>query len=224
MGVDLSQYVVDQGRVDLGIHRQYPISCIGKCGAFYRIFFGQEYRVAIRKGQVDCTVGMMVGKGMRREGDAQFLQVLEKALRMADTGHGMNVGFVEVCGSGCLVGAQQIVKDLTIESHLILPFARLAAIHYNCINCLQARYRFAQRTSGEHTSVSKAPLSVDDRDFNITLQAIMLQAVIAKHDIALRIGLQCRLSRGEAIRAYPHRAYIAMRHQKGLIPDLCGRA
>jgi len=50
MGVDLSQYVVYQGWVDLSFHTQYPISCVSECGAFYRIFFGQEYRIAIFEG------------------------------------------------------------------------------------------------------------------------------------------------------------------------------
>ena len=109
MGGDLSQYVVYQGWVDLSIHTQYPISRISECGAFYRIFFGQEYRIAICEGQVGCAVRVMVGKSVRREEDAQCLQMLEIALRVADTGHGVNFGFVKIIGrfvkiggSGCL--------------------------------------------------------------------------------------------------------------------------
>ena len=71
MGFYLSQYVVDQGRVELGIHAQHPVSGIGECGAFYRIFFGQEYRIAPGKGQVGRNIRMMVGKSVRREGNVQ---------------------------------------------------------------------------------------------------------------------------------------------------------
>jgi len=57
MGFDLSQYVVDQGWVDLGIHAQHPVAGIGECGAFYRIFFGQEYRIAAGKREVSREIG-----------------------------------------------------------------------------------------------------------------------------------------------------------------------
>src|SRR5665647_3041212 len=108
MGVYLSQYVIYQGRVDLGIHTQYPISRISECAAFYRIFFGQEYRIAIREGQVGCTVGMMVGKSVRREGDTQRLQMLEIAFRVTDTGHGMHVRLLKSAGAAVWSGFSKL--------------------------------------------------------------------------------------------------------------------
>ena len=67
MGFDLPQYVFKQGRIDPGIDTQHPLSRIGECRAFYRIFFRQEYRIALGKGKFVRTVRMMVGKSMRRE-------------------------------------------------------------------------------------------------------------------------------------------------------------
>ena len=91
MGFYLSQYVVDQGWVDFGIYAQHPVSGIGECSAFYRIFFGQEYCIAAGKSEIGLKVRMMVWKSVRRKGNAQRLQMLEEALRMPDTGNRMIV-------------------------------------------------------------------------------------------------------------------------------------
>ena len=60
----LSQYVIGQGWVDPVFHAQHPISLVSECVTFYRIFFGEEYCIAIRKGQVGCTVRVMVGESV----------------------------------------------------------------------------------------------------------------------------------------------------------------
>jgi hypothetical protein len=97
---DLSQYVVEQSRVDPGIHAQYPISFISECGAFYRIFFGEEYRIAIGKGEICGAIGMMVGKRVRREGEAERFQMPEITLRMADARDRVTAQLAKLDGTG----------------------------------------------------------------------------------------------------------------------------
>src|SRR3989338_2083963 len=128
MGGYLSQYVFDQGRVDLGIHMQRPISLIGERGAFYRIFFGEEYCVATRKGQVVCGVRMMVGESVRCEGDAQCLQVPEITRREAYAGHGMIAQRMKMAGGNSFAGIEQVMESFSRQAHRVLACRRWAGV------------------------------------------------------------------------------------------------
>jgi len=207
----------------LSIYTQYPISSISECGAFYRIFFGQEYRFATGKVKVGCGVGVVVWKWVRRKRDTQCLQVFKVALRMSDAGDGMDFGFVKIIGSGCQAWIEEVVKDRPVEAHGMLARSGYATVHYHRIHRLQARGRFAQRSGGEQPAIAQPSLAIDDRDFDIALHAVVLQAVITQHHIALRVGLQCSARGGDAIPAHPDRAEFAPCHQQRLVASLlCG--
>lgn len=85
----------------MSIYSQHPVSGISESSAFYRIFFGHEYRIAIGKGQVGRRVGMMIWKIMRGESHAQSSQMLKVALRITDAGNGMIARLVEIASSCC---------------------------------------------------------------------------------------------------------------------------
>jgi len=167
---------------------------------------------------------MMIWKSMRSERDAHRLQISKIALRVAYTGHGMDVGFVKIGGCCGLFWIQQVEKHITGKAHFMLPFAYVTAIHYDGIDRMQTRFRFAQRAGGKQQAVAITEFAIDDRDFHISLQPVMLQTIIAQHNIALRVGLQRRLSSGNPICSHPHGANFASSHQQWLVPDLRGRA
>ena len=55
--------------------------------AFYGIFLGHEHRKIVGEGNIVGPQARMVRQGVRDDTDAQRLQQIEKALRIADGGH-----------------------------------------------------------------------------------------------------------------------------------------
>lgn len=108
--------------------------------------------------------------------------------------------------------------------HGVLAGEGVSAVYHHRIHCLQARYGFSQWPGGEQVAIAKTACPVDDRDLDIALQTVMLQAVIAQHDIALRISLQGSMRRSGAIPADPYRANVATCHQERFIANLLWRA
>ena len=133
---------------------------------------------------------MMIWKSMRREGDSQSIPDDRKyrcGLPMPATAWFF---WPWKCSADeLLIGVKQVVENISRQAHRILAGRGIVAIHHHRIHFLQARYRFAQRAGGEQQAVAKAARTIDDRDFDITLQAIMLQAIITQDDIALRVAL-----------------------------------
>jgi len=106
--------------------------------------------------------------------DAQRSQVLKIALRIADAGYGVYAGFVEIIGSGRQARVKQVMEDCSVQTHRILPRGSIAPIYHHRIHRLQARDRFAQGAGGEQPAISRISLSIDDRDLDVTLQAVVL--------------------------------------------------
>src|SRR3989339_720365 len=153
---NLSQNVVGQGWVDLGFHTQYPISFISECAAFYRIFFGEEYRIAIREGQVGCTVRMMVGKSVFHDIQSERCEMVEIALRMSDAGNGMATQLAQLRDGGGLAGVKQVVEDISRQAHRVLTCRRATVVKYKlaqrfvCSLSLSLWERVGERETGLH--------------------------------------------------------------------------
>ena len=146
----------------MSIYTQYPVSGIGECGAFYRIFFGQEYRIAIGKGKIGCGVGMVVGKCVRRKRDAQCFQMLKITLRMPDAGDSMIARFVKISCSGRQARVEQVIKYCSVKAHLILPRCDSAAVKLKLAQRFvcplsRLRERGGERGTGLHVNHHRVP-------------------------------------------------------------------
>ncbi len=150
---------------------------------------------------------------MRHHRDAGIAQHREEALRVADPGHGVHalpgerrqrLGTPAMQGLG---GA-----DLQAHRPLAERFMAAEGRQTGLVLCLalagdtevddpeiaigRAFQRLAQRTGRQHEPVAERGL-VDDRDLEVAAQAVVLQAVVADHDVAA--GLGQRLRRGDAV-------------------------
>src|SRR5689334_12039957 len=82
----LASHSFGEGRIQDGVHRQLPVIFVGEPAAFYRILFRHQYGVGVRKLEVGGGERVMVRKRMGRKVESHFLQLAEKAARIADTG------------------------------------------------------------------------------------------------------------------------------------------
>jgi len=75
----------------------------------------------------------------------------------------------------------------------------------------------------EQEAIAKAVYTINDRDFDIALQSIVLQAVIAQHNIALWISLHSRMCRSGPVFADPYRhvSRRAISNVHRLLAELC---
>ena len=70
---------------------------------------------------------------------------------------------------------------------------RISAIQYDGVRTPETRRCLAQRAGGQQAPVAEASIAVDDDDFAVPLQSIVLQSIVADDDVAARIDQQlCR--------------------------------
>src|SRR5882762_3114609 len=105
------------------------------------------------------------------------------------------------------------------EPHAKRARPRLGAVHDPRIHA--ATGRLTQRTGRKEQAVAKTALILD-RDFEISLQAVMLQSVVAENHVAGSMGCEQRACCGDAIGADPHWASRTLGEEQRLIADLCG--
>ena len=105
------------------------------------------------------------------------------------------------------------------EPHAKCAGPRLGAVHHRRIHA--ATGRLTQRTGRKQQAVAKTALVLDG-DFEISLQAVMLQSVVAENHVTASMGCEQRACGGGAIRADPHRAPRTLGEQPRLIADVCG--
>jgi len=90
-------------------------------------------------------------------------------------------------------------------------------VHDDRIDRGQAPHRFAQRSRGQEQAVAEAPRAVYDGNFEIARQRIVLQAIVAQKQIALRMRTQQRGGCFEALPAGEDRNVGAAREQHGFV-------
>ncbi len=88
----------------------------------------------------------------------------------------------------------------------------------NSSNALEMR--LAQGTGRQQPTIAEAPIAVDNDDFAIARQGVMLQSIVAHDDVAPRVHQQLR--RGGAIAADRHRRARAARQQNRLVAHHVG--
>ena len=69
--------------------------------------------------------------------------------------------------------------------------------------------------------VAKTPFTIDDGDFDVAAQRVMLQAIVTDDDIAVVFGEQ-RTRRRDTIRRHHHRATRGAHQEHGFVADHAG--
>ena len=149
-------------------------------------------------------------------------QMIEKASGIADAGHRVNRAAPETGQGRSDTRINQIDRRIAAQTHQIFP-APGSAVADDEIHLTQAGRRLAQRASRETSAVAKSAQSIDHGNFNIALQAVMLQTVVADDHVAIIAGEQ-RLGRRDPIRPDHDGTTAALRQQHRLIADFAGIA
>ena len=131
---------------------------------------------------------MVVGEGVRDNGDAALSQHGEEAFGVADAGDrvdAMPVERVQRHGATALQGrgdvGHQLHGPLAEGSR-----SRRAADEVGDMEIAPGRALdgFAQRTRWQQAAVAVAAAGVEDLDFQVAREAVVLQAVVADDDVA----------------------------------------
>ena len=73
------------------------------------------------------------------------------------------------------------------------------------VDVVEARGRLAQRSGRQQQPVAESARRIDDRDLDVAREPVVLQAVVAQHDVARRMRCEQAARRGDAVAADPHR-------------------
>src|SRR4249919_1229713 len=215
----------------LGAHRYAEIVVAGQVRAFHRVLLGHQHRQAAAEFKIRRAVTVVVGECVRDHCDAEAAQHGEETLRVADARH-------RVHALACK--RRQRTRTTTGQWHGLLgqqphrPFAESGAdlavdlpgvaaqVHNAEVAPFRPLHRFAQRARGQPLCIAIAEAAIDDLDLDIARQAVMLQAVVADHDVTS--GFRQRRGCGHAIAIDAELRTGVMRDERGLVADLGGAA
>ena len=162
---------------------------------------------------------MVIRKGVRHDRDIEAAQHREEALGVADTGHSMHALARERRQRRAAMPMQ---RHGVLRAQMHRPFAETgvllffaAQIHHPEIAAIAALRRFAHRPGRQRPAIAVTAAAVDYLDLDISRQPVMLQAVVADHDVAA--GVDQRARRGHAVAIHPHRGAGATRDQHRLV-------
>jgi len=105
------------------------------------------------------------------------------------------------------------------ESHAKCAGPCLRAVHHRRIDT--PTRGLTQRTGRKAQAVPKTALILD-RDLEISLQAVMLQSIVAENHVAASVGCEQRAGGGGAICADPHWTPRTLGKQQSLVADVRG--
>jgi hypothetical protein len=91
-----------------------------------------------------------------------------------------------------------------------------AIVEYQGIDRSEARDRFAQRSRRQAPAVPQ-PARIEHHEFDIARQPVMLQAVVGKDHVAVRMGGEQGAAGGRAIPTDKHRTLAVARQQQCLV-------
>ena len=168
--------------------------------AFYGIFLGHEHRESVGERHLCRGERMVVRKGVLDHVQAVRTQLAEKALRVADAGHGVHTLSVErrERSSRALVQTHDLRSfELHAERHARQQRCERAAchgaIHHYRIHLAQPRCWLAQRTGRQQTAVADTARAVDHHDLAIArepaarlrqVDAVVVNGVMTRGSLA----------------------------------------
>ena len=154
------------------------------------------------------------------DADADRAQHGEEALRIADRRYRVR----RLAGKlaqrfGCAVLHRNCAGRQQSHAHGPVVLG-ISAIDHDGVRTLEARRALAQRAGRQQAPIAEASIAVDDDDFAIALQSIVLQPIVADDDVAA--GIDQELCRRGAIAPGGDRNTAAACQQDGLIADFVG--
>ncbi len=149
--------------------------------------------------------------------------MIEEALRLTDAGKRSETQPLQRRWQQALSRCIQPVEIISCKMHL----KGRHTIHPHLVTIVQDERidsgstldRLPQRPSRQWPAIHQAA-TIHHDDFNITHQSQMLQPIVTKNDVALRIIMQQRSSSGSPVRPDEYRAPGTLRQQQGLIAHL----
>src|SRR5262245_17553204 len=144
--------------------------------AFYCILLGHQHRVALVVLELAGGVRVMVRERVRDEGETERFEGREEPLRVADSGDR-----VQPLAAQRLEGhARPRITDATeaggLEPHRERIAARRGAIQHHRVD--RSGGLLPERSCRQKQAIAVPPL-VLDRDFDVSRQPIVLEAVVA---------------------------------------------
>ena len=191
--------------------------CGGEATALDCILFRHDHRHIVGEIQVLGTESVVIGKTVFHRMHPQPPQLREKAVRIADPGHGMYRLSSELMAFRDLTVVTYAANRVGIERHGEFARCRQSRRH-DIIHTAQSAQWFAQRTGRQAVPISEAAYTVDHRDLDIAGESIMLQSVIGDDDVAVRM-LNQGFSRGDPVRRHRHWAPAPRGDEHRLVAD-----
>ena len=160
---------------------------------------------------------MMVGKWVCRKAESQALQMIEESGRITDPGDRMDTLACEYSGLLMNVRIQKIAEAVAFERHFergrSRGWKRSIAGHDERIDAVEPVLSLPQRPGRQAKAVAQSTTAVDHRNFNIALERVMLQAVVAQYDVTSWMQGEERSGGGDAIAPDPDRSATTLRKQ-----------
>ena len=114
--------------------------------------------------------------------DAAAFEGGEEARRMADAGHRH---YVREGGDIATFAGKQVNRHPWAQPHRDLTRTRHAAVNDNRINALQARRPLAHRPGRQPPAVAKAAHAVNNDNFSVPRELIVLQPVVGHNHLQI---------------------------------------
>ena len=166
---------------------------------------------------------MVIGERVIHAGQTQARQLIEKALRIADAGHGVQFFARERGRRQALPRRGHAAEAVAAQIHAKRGLVDSGRSRVDHPGIDPARNRLAQRPRGQQQSVAGAALILD-RNFDVACEAVVLQSVVEYQHVAFGMGGEQAQGSGRAIAPYPYRTAAGARQQQRLVADQLHRA
>jgi len=169
--------------------------------AFDGVLVSHEHRQVVIESQIGMRKSVVIGKRMLDQLDTRHTQAFEKPLRVADRRHRVYLLTLETDQRLSLPVAKGYNIAAT-QLHRVLAISGEATIADSKVDALQSAQRFAQWSCWQQPSIAKTAHTIDDADFHIACQRVVLQTVIGDQYIAAGIEQQSRCGGTDSTHRY----------------------
>jgi hypothetical protein len=169
---------------------------------FYGILFGHQDRKLIIEGQIGSLKWVMVWEVMRDDLETGGSQIVKKLLRISNSGNGMQRPSPEI-GQRDRMTVCEVFGQSSGQGHGVLAGVSPASSANDKIRCERALGRLAQRPRRQTITIPKSSIAINQQNFDIALQTVVLQTIVRNKNIAPLLFQEC-LSRSHTIPADHH--------------------
>ena len=156
----------------------------GEAFAFYRVLVCHDDFGSGAEGEVGWCIGMMIWKCFGLGVDTQCTEMIEKTLWVADGGNSGGFATGKIRRVDGMLRRRQIAKALAAQIHTVNRAGKLGvgthAVQDYSVNGCQPGQGFSQRPRRQQAPVAEAACGVDDGDFEISVQCLRVQTIVAE--------------------------------------------